>query len=167
MEKIANGLGRGGILLAALAALLVLATIIVAASPGEAKKSKKGGVKVAAEKLNDSPVNGASGTAVTTTIKAPSSGRLVIDASSDLFNPTTDDFPACFIEIDNVEDTPSRRGMELNGNSNVNEDENCSTNTVVSVNPGKHTVDLEASAGTGTDFQETTLSVIFIPGPLP
>lgn len=54
MEKIANTLGRGGIV-AALATLLVLATIMAAASPGEAQKKGKGGVAFAknADKLDN------------------------------------------------------------------------------------------------------------------
>lgn len=162
VTKIANTLGRGG-LLAALAALLVLATILAAASPGEAKKAKKPEVIVASQTLDNSPVNGFNGTAATTKIKAPTSGSLVIDASSDLFNTTTNDSPACLIEVDNVQNNPSIRVMELDGASNVNEGEDCSTNTVVPVTAGTHTVDLEARAGTGTDFKGTTLSVIFVP----
>jgi hypothetical protein len=40
----------------------------------------------------------------------------------------------------------------------------CSTNTVVPVDAGNHTIDLEAlDVGPGTNFDQTTLSAMFVP----
>lgn len=120
-------------------------------------------VRVAAQKLNDSPVTSTNGTVATTSINAPTSAFLVIDASSNVFNvQQTDSLVQCLIEVDNQPDDPSRRFMQLSNGSNQEED--CSTNTVVGVAEGTHTIDLEAlDVGTGTNFDQTTLSAIFIP----
>lgn len=167
--------------LVTLAALTAL-TMAMAADPADAKKKKKGPAKVAfalnadkvdnksAEELlrvafqkhNDSNI-GADGTAATTTINAPAPGFLVIDASSNVFNnQQNDELVQCLIEVDNRVDDPSRRFMQLS--KDINEEEDCSTNTVVPVDKGNHTIDLEAlDVGTGTNFDQTTLSAMYVP----
>jgi hypothetical protein len=113
-----------------------------------------------------SPLAAGTDGTVATTIKAPASGFLVITAGSDLFNVfESDTFVGCFIEVDNAIAPGSTRLMELNATQGVNKDENCSTNVVVPVSAGEHTVDLEASnvSSPSTSFGNTSLSVIYIP----
>jgi hypothetical protein len=155
--------------LATLVTLLTLAMIAASASPGEAKKKGPTFPRVAFQKTNDSNINSADGTAATTTINAPTPGFLVINASSNVFNAQQFDGKVeCLIEVDNVVDAPSRRFMQLGFASPAtgvsNQEEDCSTNTVVPVNKGNHKVDLEAlDVGTGTNFDQTTLSAVFVP----
>lgn len=109
--------------------------------------------------------DGTNGTVATTSINAPASGFLVIDAGSDFFNFSGDDTITCFIEVDNARASGSLRYLKHDANSSVNEDEDCSTSTVVPVAAGNHTVDLEAQVqiGGGTQYGETALSAIYIP----
>jgi hypothetical protein len=55
--------------------------------------------------------------------------------------------------------------MDLNATQGVNREEDCSTNTVIPVAAGTHTVDLEAVGvnGPNTNWASTTLSAIYIP----
>jgi len=119
--------------------------------------------RVAFQKLNDSNLGSADGTAAATTINAPTRGFLVIEASSNVFNAQQNDpLVQCLFEVDNGADDPSRRFMQLN--KDLNEEEDCSTNTVVPVDAGNHSVDLEArDVGSGTNFDQTTLSAVFVP----
>lgn len=58
----------------------------------------------------------------------------------------------------------SLRYMELNATQGVNEEENCTTNAVVPVAAGTHTVDLEGDVGAlHTAFDSTALSAIYVP----
>jgi len=112
--------------------------------------------------------NGTSGTVATTTINAPASGFLVIEGGSDVHNLLGDQSLRCEIQIDNagLAAPGSARYIELNGAQDVNQDEDCSTNTVVPVSAGNHTVDLVArlfNAHPNTSFGSTTLSAIYIP----
>jgi hypothetical protein len=104
---------------------------------------------------------GTGGTVATTTINAPSPGFLVIDAGVELWNPQEIGLVNCFIEVDNSYADGSVRFMEHNVG---NQDENCSTNTVVPVGAGTHTVDLEGSAASSTTrWTDTALSAIYVP----
>ncbi len=111
--------------------------------------------------------NGTSGTVATTTINAPAPGFLVIDASSDVDNVTeSDPIAACFIEVNNglLSDDGSFRAMQLNATQGVNVSENCSTNTVVPVAAGTHTVELVGGVtAPNTVWGDTALSAIYIP----
>lgn len=106
------------------------------------------------------------GTVLTTTINAPSSGFLMIDASSDVFNYNESDDVLCFIELDGSRVVSSARELHLDAGAGVNKEEDCSTNTVVPVQGGTHTVDLEADSFldlTSTTFDESALSVLYVP----
>jgi hypothetical protein len=120
-------------------------------------------VRVAFKNFNESPVASGNGNVARATINAPTTGFLVINASSNVFNvQQADPLVECLIEVDNNVNDPSRRFMQLNGTSNQEED--CSTNTVVPVAQGNHTIDLEAlDVGAETNFDQTTLSAIFVP----
>jgi hypothetical protein len=109
--------------------------------------------------------NGTNGTVATTTINAPAPGFLVIDASSDVFNNGESDFPQCFIRVDGFLASGSRRIMQLNATQGgVNTHEDCSTNAVVPVAAGTHTVDLDGSVNApNTSWGETALSAIYLP----
>jgi hypothetical protein len=165
MTKITNYLKVLAALLVALAALTAM-TMAVAAEPAEAgKKAKTPAVRVASQTLDDSPVEGTDGTVASTTIKAPTSGFLVIDASSTAINIQELDRLGCVIEVDNVQNTPSTRLVQVNGNADVNEQEICSTNTVVPVAKGTHTVDFESLGVSSihTNFSQATVSAMFVP----
>jgi hypothetical protein len=107
---------------------------------------------------------GVSGNALTTTIEAPTRGLLVIDAGSDVFNFTTQDFVTCRIRVDDSIVAPSTRQVQLDGNGTTNQEENCSTEATLPVDAGSHKVDLE---GAGLDansvFDESQLQVLFVP----
>jgi hypothetical protein len=109
--------------------------------------------------------SGTNGTVAKTKITAPSSGFLVIDAGSDLFNTSESDIVVCSIEVDDSRVAGSNRFMDLNGSAGVNREEDCSTNAVVPVSAGTHTVDLEALQVNepSTKWGETALSAIYIP----
>ena len=117
----------------------------------------------------ESPLaDGTTGTVATTRINAPVSGFLVIDAGSDLSSFSQDANILCFIEVDNTLASGSIRRLELNGASNVNQQENCSTNTTIPVSSGNHTVELvsgELFSGEadGLEYLDTALSAIYIP----
>src|SRR5215211_3138451 len=105
------------------------------------------------------------GTVATTTIDAPASGFLVITAGSDLSNFVESANVSCRILVDNVYGSGSSRSMRLDASqTHVNEEEDCSTNTVVSVQAGTHTVVLNAdNDAPHTKFGETALSAIYVP----
>lgn len=113
----------------------------------------------------DSPLpDGQDGTVATTNITAPAPGFLVITAGSDLFNFDQFDKVTCFIEVDGTQAPGSEMIIDLNGDAEVNEEEDCSTNAVVAVSAGQHAVDLEADVGRpGTKFDQTALSAIYVP----
>jgi hypothetical protein len=105
------------------------------------------------------------GTVATTTINAPASGFLVITAGSDLSNLEESAAVGCRILVDNVYGSGSQRYMRLNASQgHVNEEEDCSTNAVVPVQAGTHTVVLNAdNDAPHTKFGETALSAIYVP----
>jgi len=107
--------------------------------------------------------DGTNGTLATTEINAPSSGFLVINASSDFSYFGGNDLVICLIKVDNAEASGSRRILEYNGTTNVNREQDCSTNSVVLVYAGQHTVDLKVEGSFGAGFRETTLSAMYVP----
>jgi hypothetical protein len=116
----------------------------------------------------DSPLaDGTTGTVATTRINAPASGFLVIDAGSDFSSFNENAFVDCFIEVDNTFAPGSERRIDLNGVSDVNQQEDCSTNTVVPVSSGNHTVELVSgelvSGADGIQYIDTALSAIYVP----
>jgi hypothetical protein len=112
----------------------------------------------------ESPLTtGFGGTVATTTIDAPAPGFLVIDAGVENWNFTGGGVVRCHIRVDTVFAQGSQRFMEHNV-AGGNRDENCSTNTVVPVGAGTHTVDLlGGSDSSGTNWGETALSAIYVP----
>jgi hypothetical protein len=112
----------------------------------------------------ESPLTtGIGGTVATTTINAPSPGFLVIDAGVENWNFVASGVVRCHIRVDNVFAHGSQRFIEHNV-AGGNRDENCSTNTVVPVPAGTHTVDLLGTAdSSGTNWGETALSAIYVP----
>ncbi len=108
---------------------------------------------------------GTDGTVATTSITAPASGFLVITAGSDVVDVSGSDAVGCLIEVDGAQAVGSDRTVELNGAEDVNQDEDCSTNTVVAVSAGKHKVDFEAVGvdQTSTIFTDTALSGLYVP----
>lgn len=110
--------------------------------------------------------DGANGTVARTTIQAPAPGFLVIDASADVTNSFEQEVYECSVQVDDVTAPGSLRGMALNPfSSSLNSEENCSTNAVVPVSAGTHTVDLEATlvSAPRTNWKDTALSAIYIP----
>ena len=112
----------------------------------------------------ESPLTtGIGGTVATTTINAPSPGFLVIDAGVDNWNFSGSGEVHCYIHVDNVYADGSIRFIEHNV-AGGNRDEDCSTNVVVPVGAGTHTVDFVGSAdSSATEWGETALSAIYVP----
>ena len=70
---------------------------------------------------------------------------------------------SCFIKVDDAEASGSLRILEYNGSSNVNREQDCSTNSVVLVYAGQHTVDLKVDGSFGAGYRETALSTMYVP----
>jgi hypothetical protein len=107
---------------------------------------------------------GTDGKVATTKITAPTQGFLVIDASSNVINVSESDLVACSLQVDNKFATGSARQIELNANQFANRREICSTNSVVPVAAGTHTIDFEAEIiNPNTRFFDTALSALYVP----
>ena len=120
--------------------------------------------RVAFAKERTDALVGEDGTVLSTSITAPTDGFLVIDASSNVSNPFQSDILSCLIRVDGAPDVPSVRSLELNGDDGLNRHEDCSTDTVVFVGAGDHTVELHGlSVGSGSRFSASTLSALFVP----
>ena len=121
-------------------------------------------VRVASDGEDTLALDGVSGTALSTTIAAPSAGFLVINAGSDVTNvpePVADVAIECSIEVDGTESLPSVRIISLGAD---NTQENCTTETVVQVGAGDHTVDFEyADVDADTIVGASSLQVLFVP----
>ncbi len=121
-------------------------------------------VRVAFAGADSDALVGESGTALSTAITAPSAGFLVINAGSDVTNvpePVADVAIECSIEVDGTESLPSVRIISLGAD---NTEENCTTETVVQVGAGDHTVDFEyADVDADTIVGASSLQVLFVP----
>jgi len=107
---------------------------------------------------------GSSGTVATTTINAPAPGFLVIDAGVDNWNFSATATVNCYITLDTAPVNGSGRVAEFNGSAGVNKEEDCSTNTVVPVAAGTHTVDFKGNTNSSaTNWGATALSAIYVP----
>jgi hypothetical protein len=114
-------------------------------------------VRVASASASSDVLVGTSGTALSTAIVAPSAGFLVINAGSDV-RATLADQPTCSIAVDGTPSTPSVRTIE------VNLDEDCTTQTVVQVAAGNHTVNFNyIDVGAQTTVGASSLQVLFVP----
>jgi len=120
-------------------------------------------VRVASFTGHSPLTDGTNGTLATTEINAPSPGFLVINASSDFSYFGGNDLVICLIEVDDAEASGSRRILEYNGASTVNREQDCSTNSVVLVYAGQHTVDLKVEGSFGAGYRETALSAMYVP----
>jgi len=125
-------------------------------------------VRTARDAIDGGAVTGTTGAtdAAVANVAAPTAGYLTIRAGSDVYNAAGDsDEAACWIEFDGTEIGASERVIDLDGAAgDVNHEENCSSNATVPVSPGVHNVTYVADPGVATTvFDETTLSVIFIP----
>ena len=102
--------------------------------------------------------------ALTVNITAPAAGYLVIWGSSDAFNPTDSVSEACHLTVDGSALNASFRSISFGGNENINEEENCSTDSTVPVTAGPHTVALRVDpSSTNSVYDEATLQAIFVP----
>ena len=122
-------------------------------------------IRVASASTTNAPNAIGDNDVLTTSITAPRSGFLFTVASVEALNTATDDIYNCGIEVDGVDVDSSLRGSTLNGaGNNVNEDEDCSTNTVSSVSSGPHAVVFEAnSIDANTELMGADLGVLFVP----
>ena len=112
---------------------------------------------------DDDALVGTSGTILSTTITAPTRGWLHIVASSDVFNYTAANSPACNLDVDGTNIAASFRTIGLNTAAGAQE-ENCATDAGYLSCGGTHTVTFEASGvGAATVFDEASLEVIFTP----
>jgi hypothetical protein len=120
-------------------------------------------VRVASASANNNALVGESGAALTTAIVAPSPGFLVINAGSDV-SATATDTPTCFIEVDGAQSAPSVRTIELTALAGGNSEEDCTTETVVQVAAGNHTVSFEyTGVSATTTVGASSLQVLFVP----
>jgi hypothetical protein len=109
-------------------------------------------------------LEGKSGTAVSTTIQAPATGFLFVQASSDLQRASGGvNAVNCFISLDGTEVRSSEKTIALDSAGAASESD-CATSTTVPVAAGSHTVALVGDlVQTGTLFDEADISVLFVP----
>ncbi len=119
-------------------------------------------VRVAYDTADDDALVGVSGTALTTTIDAPSAGFLLISASSDLTGTAWGSVYCQIVVNDSVLDH-SRRTNTLE----FVDDDNCATDGIYLVLAGgTFTVDFDFELGgiaATTTVDEATLTVLFVP----
>jgi hypothetical protein len=116
--------------------------------------------RVASASDDDDALVGVNGAALTTTITAPSAGFLVINAGADVF-ATANNTPTCSIQVDNNAFLPSDRTIQLQAG---NFEENCTTEAVIQVTAGEHTVDFEfVGVIATTTVDEASLQALFVP----
>lgn len=109
----------------------------------------------------DNALVGVNGTAISTTITAPTRGWLHISASSDVFS-TVADTMTCNLDVDATNLAATFRALEVDGGANSEDD--CSTNGVFFTCGGTHTVALEGGSMIAGDvFDEATIEVEFHP----
>jgi len=122
-------------------------------------------IRIASASTTDAPNAVGDNDVLTTSITAPRTGFLHIVASVEALNTATDDIYNCGIEVDGADVDSSIRGSTLNGaGTNLNEDEDCSTNTVTSVSSGPHAVVFEVnSIDVNTELDGADLGVLFVP----
>jgi hypothetical protein len=119
-------------------------------------------VRVASAGVDSDALVEVDGTALSTTIAAPSAGFLVINAGSDVVvtEPEADVAVECSIEVDGTESLPSVRTISLGAD---NTEEDCTTETVVQAGAGNHDVDFEyADVGPSTTVGASSLQVLFV-----
>jgi hypothetical protein len=114
-----------------------------------------------AAKDNDALV-GTDGAAVTATIQAPTSGFLLVSASSDVWNTNAGDLLTCKLEVDDQGVPGTERQIQLTMTTNTEED--CATEGALAVAAGTHKVDLEGGGlEANSHFDEASLQVLFVP----
>jgi hypothetical protein len=119
-------------------------------------------VRSAFSQIDNDALVGPSGPATvrSTTIDAPTTGFLLVNAGSDVFGgPTTG---RCGIRINGTLVLSSEREWQLAAG---NSEEDCTTETTAQVPAGTHTVDLFAVNGVaaGARYDEAELQVLFVP----
>jgi hypothetical protein len=106
------------------------------------------------------------GTVATTTITAPASGFLVIDGGSTVHFSSAPHNLSCSIRLDSLllSDSTRYRNLGAAPASGVARD-SCSTNTVVPVAAGTHTIELDGFVEDtpNTTWGNTGLSAMYIP----
>jgi hypothetical protein len=111
--------------------------------------------------------SGGAGTAAEVTINAPRNGTVLAIASGAVQNLADSDIYKCILNLDGVDQGPSRRGGELHFEEilagGVNE-QICATNAAATVPQGPHTVQFNFSdLDNTTAVDEAELDVVFIP----
>ena len=69
----------------------------------------------------------------------------------------------CSLEIDGEDVTSTDRVVGTSDIDKPSQEEICSTNGTVPVNAGRHSVDFEATIGSGTTLEGSNLDVLFVP----
>jgi hypothetical protein len=98
-------------------------------------------------------------------IKAPKAGYLVVVASTDGYLSTgTQAYADCWIELDGTQlDSSVRSADYYNSGATENTESDCVTNIAWSVKAGKHAVRFVGDPQTGVIFDESALTVQYVP----
>ncbi len=115
--------------------------------------------------IDEGIFSGGAADILTTTIRAPKPGMLVIGASVDASGATDDQY-TCQIRVNNFIVAGSSRVSRVNwaGVSHTeNSQENCATDAVEVVDAGLHTVDFHVSGRNTAFFHSATLWAIWVP----
>lgn len=123
--------------------------------------------RVAASHKDNNSISGDGSTHIIrkVSIKAPKNGYLVITASTDGYLSTgSSGYANCWIELDGTELSSSERSQEYyDTGSNENDESDCATNVGWPVKAGKHSVRFKGDPTTGVIYDESSLTVQFVP----
>ena len=98
-------------------------------------------------------------------IKAPKAGYLIVTASTDGYLSTgTTGYANCWIELDGSKLTSTERSQNYyDSGAGENTEQDCATNVAWPVKAGKHSVHFVGDPETGVIYDESTLTVQFVP----
>jgi hypothetical protein len=107
---------------------------------------------------------GGFGDVLVTNLTAPTAGFLVITATVDAVDTSSFVSLSCHLRVDGIGVAGTLMIGEINGDQQVNEDEDCTTHGVAEVGAGDHTISLRLDTlELSTDLGEGSLSAVFVP----
>ncbi len=102
--------------------------------------------------------------ALSAEITAPARGILLMSGGVQAINTLSDNIYGCRLEIDNGVVTGSEMFSRLDGESLINDDEDCTTSGAAVVDPGTYTIDLEVvDVAAETFLNDASVWVLWVP----
>jgi len=101
---------------------------------------------------------------LSTTITAPAPGILLLSATIDATNSTDFNFYECLLEINDGLVSGTLMFAQLDGDTNANWEEDCTTTGAVAVAAGTHTIDFEVvDVEPSTELFDASVWVLWVP----